>query len=207
MRIPLLLATLAGCTRPAASFASMPSGAIPANDLTEALVEMAFINCTADERASYAPGVETAAAAVVKEGDGDSDGMISHGEFEKMVRSAEEEVGDAADSVIATLQSGECVVGRMLGETSATTSGNGRRLAASPLVSVLKLLLMIRSICMCVVYFDELDEYDQPEEMPVPGYLPVHEVDAVSVRETICTENQQFYECIYADHMDMVSCD
>ena len=108
----------------------MPSDAIPAADLTVALVELALTNCTGDERASYAPSVETAAAAVVKEGDADSDGMLSHGELEKMIRSAEEEVGDAADSVIATLQPGECVVGHILEETSATTSGKGRRLAA-----------------------------------------------------------------------------
>ena len=122
MRIPLLLATLASCARPAASFASMPSDAIPADDLTEALVELALANCTGDERASYTPGVETAAAAVVEKGDGNSDGMITRGEYEVMRQSAEEEVGDAADAVIATLQPGECVAGHMLEKTSAATS-------------------------------------------------------------------------------------
>ncbi len=156
----------------------MPSGAIPANDLTDALVELAFTNCTADERASYTPGVETAAAAVVKDGDGDSDGMISHGELEKMIRSAEEEVGDAADSVIATLHSGECVVGRMLEETSAKTSGNGRRLAESHLrvVNVMhELVWMIHNICMCVTCIN-----DPAEWCPDP------------ILES-CLENQQFY--------------
>ena len=38
----------------------MPSGAIPADALTEALVELAFTNCTADERTSHTPDVETA---------------------------------------------------------------------------------------------------------------------------------------------------
>ena len=57
--------------------------------------------------------------------------MITYGEFEEMKRSAEEEVGDAANAVIATLQSGECVVGHILEEMSATTPGNGRMLATS----------------------------------------------------------------------------
>ena len=63
MRIPLLLATLAGCARPAASFASMPSGAKSADDYIEAIVELALTNCNATERARYARGVEVAATA------------------------------------------------------------------------------------------------------------------------------------------------
>ena len=131
MRVPLLLATLASCARPAASFASMPSGAIPADDLIEALVELALTNCTSDERASHTRGLETAAAAVVKDGDKNDDGMIDRAELERMKRSAEEEVGDTADAVIATLEPGECLVDHILDETSAMTSGNGRRLALS----------------------------------------------------------------------------
>ena len=109
----------------------MQSGAIPADDLTEALVELELINCNGDERASHTSGVERAAAAVVQDGDENHDEMITYGEFEEMKRSAEEEVGDAANAVIATLQSGECVVGHILEEMSATTPGNGRMLATS----------------------------------------------------------------------------
>ena len=100
-----------------------------------------------------------------------------------MIRSAEEEVGDAADSVIATLQSGECVVGRMLDEeTSAIkTSGNGRRLAASHLLIVVKhtLLMMIHNICMC-----DICMFDNPLRRCIEDPLP----------ESCTEENQQFYE-------------
>ena len=103
----------------------MPSGAIPADDLIEALVELELTNCTGDERASHTSGVERAAAAVVQEGDDNHDEMITYGEFEEMKRSAEEEVGDAADAVIASLQPDECLVGHILDETSATTTRSG----------------------------------------------------------------------------------
>ena len=85
----------------------MPSGAIPADDLIEALVELELTNCTGDERASHTRGLERAAAAVVEDGDENDDGMINRAELERMKRSAEEEVGDTADAVIATLQPSE----------------------------------------------------------------------------------------------------
>ena len=109
----------------------MPSGAIPADHLIEALVELALTNCTGDERVGYTPGVEVAAAAVVTEADDNQDGMITDHELEEMIRSAEEEVGDAADAVIAALQPDECLVGHILDETSAATTRSGRMLEDS----------------------------------------------------------------------------
>ena len=136
MRVPFVLATLASWARPAASFASMPSGAKSADDYIEAIVELALTNCNATERARYARGVEVAAAAEVTKADDDSNGMITGCEYAVMKRDAEQAVGDVAHAVMATLKPNECVVDRIRKyleeqETSATATGNGRMLEAS----------------------------------------------------------------------------
>ena len=110
LRVPFVLATLASWARPAASFASMPSGAKSADAYIEAIVELALTNCNATERALYAHDIEVAATAEVNKADDDNDGMITDHEFEGMVQDAEQTAGDAAHVVKATLKPDECVV-------------------------------------------------------------------------------------------------
>ena len=105
MRVALMLATIASWARPAAGFASMPTGQTTEH-LARALVAAALTDCSGAEQDLLEPGLEMAADALVEEADADSNGILSVEELNSIWHESMEETKGVADLVVTELRSG-----------------------------------------------------------------------------------------------------